>query len=308
MYLSYSGFKSYVQCPYSYWHKYVNKTTLLTPENTVNSLYGSTVGILFEGFYADKLWRSKDYESVLQSRVEETFDKAVKDQRGRIVDWNDEKANYHSRAELLADVRETIPRGLQIIRENRLIGPQADAEVKLDSKFGPHLVGGRADFIIRRVEPHKDLVILDGKGSKWGGKFVEDTQLKWYAVLHRARLNVVPDALGFVFWRFEGEKAITWVKFTSADLDVLQHEILTTMNRVATSIDRLQGVSGKLKAFDELRQELFPAQAGDNCRLCAYADLCEEGKAKVAEPSRRKPRVTLPQAGVVDDGLCLDDE
>ena len=122
------------------------------------------MGILFERFYADKLWRRKDYADFLQSIVEETFDKAVKDQKGRIVDWNDEKANYHSRAELLADVRETIPRGLQVIRENRFIGPQADAEVKLDWKFGPHLVGGRADFIIRRVEPHGDLVILDEIG------------------------------------------------------------------------------------------------------------------------------------------------
>jgi hypothetical protein len=318
VYLSYSGFKTYCQCPLCYWHKYVNKTKI-PPENGVNALYGSVVGIVFEDFYRDKLWRRPDYLDYMQTRVEPCFDKAIRDQRGgRVYDWADEKSNYHSRGEVVAAVRETIPRGVGIIRDNRLLGTHAVAEMKLDHRFGEHLVGGRSDFVIRRIAPHEDLVILDGKGSKWREKYVdghelkpgqkiEGIQLKWYGLLHRAQTGIIPDKLGYLFWMFDGAKGIEWITFSNKDLDVLQSEILTTMDRVSGSIAELEKVSGLAKGYDELRQERFPAQAGDHCRLCSYVDLCEDGTKKVAS-LRRRSRVTLPGPGVVEPGLSLDDE
>jgi hypothetical protein len=318
MYLSYSGFKTYEQCPLAYWHKYVNKTATPTPDNGINALYGSVVGNVFEAFYRDRIWKHPDFLDRLQAMVEPCYDLAIKNQKGRIYDWSDEKANYHSKEEVLADVRETIPRGVNIIRQNRLLGPQADAEVKLDARFGEHMIGGRADFLIKRIEPHRDLVLLDGKGSKHREKYVdgapkkagqeiEGTQLKWYAVLHRSRMKFVPDGLGYIFWRFEDEKAIEWVSFTTSDLDRLEHEVVSTMDRISNSTARLEKASGKRQEYDELRQELFPAQAGDGCRFCSFLDLCEEGTKKM-KSGRKKPRATLPTDGVVEPGLCLDDD
>jgi len=330
LYLSYSGFKTYGQCPYEYWHKYVNKTSI-PPDNGVNALYGSVVGLVFETFYRDRLWRKVDYLDFLQSIVEPCFDKAIRDQRGRVYDWADEKSNYHSREDVVADVRLAIPRGIQTIRKNRLLGSDASAELKLDTQFGNHLIGGRADFVIRRIAPYEDLVILDGKGSKWREKYVdgdpkksgqrvEGVQLKLYAALYRAKTGIVPDRLGYIFWHFDGTRpewwtdkysesfeAMEWISFDNGDLDNTQIEVLAAADRIASSVTSLDKLSGQSKSYDELRQERFPAQAGGHCRLCSYVSKCEAGTKKVAAMSR-KPRTPLPDPGVVEPGLSLDDD
>lgn len=317
-YISYSGWKLYVQCPFAYWHSYVNKTVTSVPDNGVNTLYGSTVGLVFEAFYRDELWRHPDFLARLQALVEPNLDFAIREQRsrGRAIDWDDEKANYHSKAEVLVDAHQAIPRGVQVIRENRLIGPMAKAEVKLDSRFGNYTLGGRADFVIPRVKPYSDLIILDGKGSKHREKYldgaplqegaaVEGLQLKWYALLYRERHRAVPDRLGYLFWRFEGARAMEWVPFTERDLDRLKSEALSNLTRIDNSEKRLSAVSGKRQTFQDLREELFPAQPGHGCNLCTYVSVCEEGQKKVK--SARKPRVTFPR-GVEELALGLEDE
>lgn len=313
MYLSFSGYKVYCECPKQYWHKYVDKTTPPKPDNCVNALYGSVVGVLFEHFYVNKWWRVDNVVSHMLSQVDDTLTKVMADQRGRIVDWNDEKANYHSRSELVEDIRASVPVGIKIIRENRFLGPTAIAEMKLDTDFGPHRVAGRADFVIERVKPHSDLIILDGKGSKHREKYVEESQLKWYAFLYQAQTGRVPDKLGFVFWRFTGEKATMWVDFTRDDLDALKSEVLGTMDRVEKTVRRLNLLSDQPKSAYEERQEKFPAQPTYGCNLCSYLDVCEEGSAKYgknkkkAEGSPRRSKVTiLPGSGVRE--LSLDDD
>ncbi len=321
MYISYSGYKSNEQCPLSYWHRYVNKTVLTAPDNGVNALYGIIIGTVFEIFYRDRIWKHVNYVDKLQDLVESVYLESTKPQKGRIIDWGDERSNYASKEALLVDVRDSIPRGIDTIRRNRLVGRYAEAEVKLDTKFGEHLIGGRADFLIQRVAPDGDLVLLDGKGSKHrdkyvdghakkAGKQVEGVQLKWYAFLHRAKLNRAPDQLGYIFWRFDGDAAMEWIPFTKFDLDQLQHEVLSTVDRVSGSIQRLAKVSGKAQEHSELLQELFPAQPGWHCSLCSYLPVCEEGSKKVAsiQNQQRKPRPTLPRSGVLEDGLSLDEE
>lgn len=327
MYLSYSGFKNYESCPANYWHTYINKTAPPEPDNGVNSLYGSIVGNVFESFYADRIWRHKDFLTRLVDLVEPSYRKAISSQRGsRVYDWNDKRSNYPSLDALLTDCRETIPSGVRMIKENSLLGPQAEAEMKLDSKFGPHIVGGRADFVIRRIPPYNDTIILDGKGSRHGlkyvdgkplkkGKKVEGTQLKWYAMLHKERIGHLPDKLGYLLWKFYerdpevfvGENALEWVPFEESDISRLKHEVLTAMDRISASTESLEMASGK-KRHHELREELFPAQAGDSCRFCSFVTLCEEGTKKM-EAMSRKPRekVSLPTLGVTD-GLCLEQD
>lgn len=305
MYLSFSGYDKYGQCPLSYWHSYVNKTVMPTPDNGVNALYGSIVGIGFEKFYVDKLWKHQDPTAVMLQRVDEFYTLAVKSQRGVVIDWGDEKANYHSREELMAEVVVAIPRGIEIIKRHRFLGPMADAEVKLDTSFRQHRIGGRADFIVKRTRPHGDLIILDGKGSKHREKYVKPTQLKLYAMLYHVKFGVIPDGIGFVFWRSEPHESVDWVAFDKHDLSNLREEVLMTMDRIEASTTRLTALSGRVKAFDETRQELFPAQAGFHCNLCSYVDVCEEG-TKAVQTTKRKPKVILPGSGVRD--LNLDDD
>jgi hypothetical protein len=316
-YISYSGFKQLEECGYAYWHRYVNKTRSPTPDNCINALYGSTVGLLFEAFYRDRLYRRKDYEQHLINLCRPTLDAAIKEQlrRGdKVLDWHDDKANYHSYETLLADIETSIPRGLDVIRVHKLVGPRMEAELKLDTRYGQHTVGGRADFVIKRVPPFNDLLILDGKGSRHRDKYIDGDrrkegqpikgiQLKWYSFLYREHFGHVPDKIGYLFWRYPSDQAMEWVTFTPSDLDKLKSSVLSTLDRIDKNVAAIAKVSSP-QTKDELRQEFFPAQAGFHCNLCSYLSVCEKGKSKV----KQMKRSTLLPEGVSEFSLGLDDE
>ena len=317
-YISYSGYKEYEKCPYAYWFKYVVKYKLKIPENSVNSLYGTTIGTVFEAFYKQKIWRDPDITGHLLGLAPSHLEAAIKEakEKGRCVDWADEKANYNSKAEIIVDLEKTIPIGVQTIRENRLVGPRMDTEFKLDFRFGKYIIGGRSDFIIQRVKPLNDTVVLDGKGSKHRetyvdghklakGQKIEGTQLKWYGLLYRAHTGKVPDGLGFIFWRFEGERAIEWVEFSETDLYNLRVEVLSVLTRIDVATDRLDKAGRGSQAYSDLRQELFPSQPSYGCNLCAYSSVCEDGKKQV-QKTRPRPRLNLPE-GVTELALGMDD-
>lgn len=280
MYLSYSGHKAYKECPRQYWHRYIDKTKLPTPDNKVNSLYGSVVGTLFEAFYNEQLYLQRGVADTLLDRVDLVIDTVIEREcESGQVDWSDPKSNYKSRTALRADVVETIPRGLDIIRHHRLLSRESEAEVKLDQTIGGHTIGGRADFIMRRTKPHEDLLILDGKGSKWREKYVDPQQLWWYAMLYRSKHQRMPDKLGFVFWRQAPVTSLDWVAVNEKDLDDLQAGVLDSIAHIEHGKEVLP--KGPVQDFS-LLQQTFPAQLGDKCNLCSYREVCPEGKSFTA--------------------------
>ena len=280
MYLSYSGHKSFSSCPRMYWHQYLGKTKLDVPDNRVNSLFGSTVGTLFEAFYRDRLWRETGIEQKLIKLAPQHLTTAIlKETRDGAIRWkpDDKKANYASEEALMEDILAAIPRGLSIIRHHRLLGPtQSEAEIKLDHHLGEYIIGGRADFLIKRIAPHNDLILLDGKGSKWRDKYVEPRQLRWYAMLHRLKFNFMPDKIGFVFWRFEPVEALDWVPFTEDELVELQDGIMDSMRRIEEAKVRFDGLEGP--EWTAALDAGFPVSPGDRCRLCAFRPVCLEGE------------------------------
>jgi hypothetical protein len=274
MYLSYSGWKTYSKCARMYWFMYVLKPLLETPDNRVNTLYGHIVGRLFELFYNERIWNTKGVEAQLLARVQESYDIAVrKETKDGVILWkgDDKKALWPSPEALLDDVRETVPRGLRIIRHHRLLGADAAAEVKLDHYVKGHLIGGRCDIIMRRIAPHHDLILLDGKGSRHRDKYVEARQLKWYAMLYRMKHGHMPDRLGFVFWRYEPDESVDWVDTSLNELDELQGSVLT-------SISEIESAKLQVEADPSSARQAFPAHPGSECKLCAYFELCPEGK------------------------------
>jgi len=301
MYLSYSGHKSYALCPKQYWHSYIDKTVPSKPDNKVNSLYGSMVGTLFEIFYADKLWMRKGVEELLLSMVDETWDRLLASElRGAVVEFadQDERANYKSKEALLDDVRLSIPRGIQIIRHHRLLGMDAEAEVKLDSWVEGHRLGGRADFIMTRIKPHGDRVILDGKGSKHRDTYVDPWQLKWYAMLFREKHISMPDGLGFVYWRSKPEESMDWVPFTREDLNILKEGVLAN----ATHIDKVKALleTASKAEHPQVILEGFPAKPSRDCKLCSFLGTCREGQAY---ENAKVPAAFYSADGVEDVGI-----
>lgn len=279
MYLSYSGHKTYKECPRQYWHRYVGKTKLPTPDNRVNALYGSVIGTIFEDFYTQGIWKQTGVQGLLEARVDTTLDAIIqRESRDGVFDWSDPKANYKSRESLRREVIKSIPRGIAIIRHHRLLGQRAEAEVKLDFVVEGHMLGGRADFIIQRVKPHNDLVILDGKGSRHRDKYVDPQQLWWYAMLFRRHHHTLPDKLGFLFWRQEPENSLDWVDFNEKSLDALLSGVLESISTIETGKKALTVIQDPAQHKSAL-QELFPTHIGSKCGLCSYKAVCEEGQA-----------------------------
>lgn len=272
MYLSYSGFKLYQQCPRQYWHRYIGKTQPPTPDNRVNMLFGSAVGAIFETFYNEKLWNQGNVLEACLALVEPTVTRIMKEEsRKGMFCWTDTKANYHSLDSVLDAVKEAVPNGLAIIKHHRLLGPVAQAELKLDSAYGGHLLGGRADFVIKRTAPHFDLVILDGKGSRHREKYVDGMQLRWYAMLYQMQFNVLPDKLGFVFWRWPPKKAMDWETYTPEGLADLAKTAVKAIEHIESGVQTLKGAdpvgTGLFAAIPEKMQ----------CKLCSYSSSCPEG-------------------------------
>lgn len=300
MYLSYSGFKTYDECARSYYHNYVAKTPLPKPDNRVHMLYGDAVGKIFETFYAERMWRRpKTLIEDLQKLVHPTIQRVITGEirKGGVFDFSEKnlKPGTRSIKEIDAEVRSTIPRGVQIIKQHRLLGVGAQAELKLDVEVEGHKIGGRADFVMRRIEPLGDLVIIDGKGSRHRDKYTNHRQLRWYAMQHQLKHGVAPDRTGFLYWRQPPETALDWV---TTDLDALKDLKRAVLLRIA-EIEEATAQPDPMKAF--------PAMPSGNCHLCSYKEICPEGvkfldKDKVALARMKAER----ELGVDEETVFLE--
>lgn len=285
MYISYSGYKLFLDCPRAYYHRYIAKTVQLKPNNRVHMLYGDTVGKIFEKFYEDQVWAGPTPTKKLLSMVRPMLTKVMvhETSRGGVLDWNEPglKEGTRSVEEIEKEILDAIPRGVLSIKRNRLVSRESFAEMKLDMAVGPYKIAGRADFIVRRVPPHQDLVIVDGKGSRHRGKYVSERQLRWYAMLYWLKFGVIPDRLGFLYWRYEPEESMDWFEVTKRQLEELQNSVLTTLDNIEKAKSELVQIRDKGKPVD-----LFMVSTGFQCTLCDYLPVCEEGKRSLSKDAK----------------------
>jgi hypothetical protein len=303
MFLSYSGFACHEACAFGYWNQYINNTPSGGEDNRVGALYGTTVGVLFEQFYEERLWKHKDAQERLLARVEVVLDKVIEDQLrpskyrpAGVIKWKgtgsdrDPTAMYSSREELLADVRDTVVRGIRIIRFYRLLGAYAKAEVKLDQTIQGHRIGGRADFILYRTKPHFDWVIADGKGSQHRSRYSDPRQLMWYGSLYLRKYGEPPDRMGFLYWRYEPPETIDWMEFSEEALREFLDQVMKTVVDIEAAKKALPKNS---VAALEAARKLFPAKPSRNaCRFCPYAmdEHCPRGAKVVREINQSRKR------------------
>jgi hypothetical protein len=305
MYVSYSGFKLFSSCAYAYWHQYVNKTELDEPDDRSGSLYGSIIGIIFEDFYNEEMWRDPStVRENLSQKVRHTTDKVIRQETspswrgaGGVIRWRGEgkdhnpKGMYSNKEELIEDIRKSIPQGLKTIKFGRFLGPYARAEVRLDQIVQGHKIGGRADFIIHRIKPHNDIVIIDGKGSKWGGKYVDPRQLYWYGMLYQLQHGRLPDKLGFLYWRFPPPRSIDWVEFSEADTESLLEEVLSAIDKIEEFSSNIPAGLDFVDRMDCAKRLFKPKANENNCRFCPYAtpSLCTWGASVARKIKSKKP-------------------
>jgi len=281
VYLSYSGFSVFRQCARAYYYRYIGKPKLPEPGNRVHMLYGDVVGKLFEKYYEDRIWTKRNAALHMLDLVRPVLNKVVVQEirRGGVFDWNEPGLKPGSRSieEVEQEVRETIPRGIRGIKAHRLMGVEAHAEVVLNTSVRGHTLAGRADFIIRRIKPHNDLVLLDGKGSRWRDRYTDERQLRWYAMLYQMKKGVVPDRLAFLYWRFEPKECLDWVDATQKQLDDLK-------NAALEAIGKIEGAKRKLRGSEP--GVCFLASPGSNCRLCDFQAVCPEGTRVLSDNTK----------------------
>lgn len=293
MYLSYSGRKKLKDCLFAYWNGYVNNTPIEGDDDRLGSIFGSVVGVLFEDFYNLRLWKHEQPQGKLVERIDAAIAKVIRQEttatrwrKAGVLKWrNDDnpKAMYANVEELAADVRDTIARGFRIIRHNRLLGPVAKTEVKLDITIDGHTLGGRADFIIKRTRPHRDLGIYDGKGSRHRDKYVDETQLRWYDMLFRRKTGEVPDQLGWIFWRFDPPEGFEPIPSDEAKATELLEETLEDIRDLERRLAEVP-----VNDVEEARKVFLPkaevekatkAETEQACRFCPYGieQICPKG-------------------------------
>ena len=144
MYLSYSGYKTYQTCPRKYWCQYVGKVETPEPPDALPALYGSIIGLVFEQFYKQKIWKLQDKAvETLQGMVADLVEKEIahRTKKGDAYKWTAEKAMYTSKYGVIADVKQDIVKGIATIKEHRLIGTYAEAELDLTCMYGAHKIG-----------------------------------------------------------------------------------------------------------------------------------------------------------------------
>lgn len=306
MYLSYSGYHCFhgtvedevlvPGCPHKYWHQYVNHTDPGEPEDRLGSVFGSSIGELFDGFYKDKLWRAPDKViSVLNSRIGAVVDKVILKETtatdvtpaGKLR-WrgeNDPNLNprgmYANREELIADLMDTLPLGVRSIQHHRLMGPRIDTELKLNFKLpSGDTLGGRADLIVKRVPPQSDLLIVDGKGSKYRNKYVDSTQLYWYSMLFNLwskkenKGPSLPDKAAFLYWRLPAEESFEEVTITQDCVDELRTSVDETLNLIKSLEKRLPNKPD----LEQVAGVFEPNPNKQNCQFCRYLKMCPSGQ------------------------------
>jgi len=316
MYISWSGWKLLDGCPYAYWHEYLHKTVIDKPDDRLGSIFGSVIGVLFELFYSEEWWRKEQIQTYMMSQVERVLNQTIQEEisydkkrnrPGGVLLWKGEgdgcnpKGLYETQEDLEEDVREAVARGLKIIRHHRFLGRRAQAEVDLNCKIKGHILGGRADFVILRTRPHLDLCLLDGKGSRHHGLYIDPRQVKWYAMLYRRRYSQSPDKLGYVYWNrppkprtFNPEESVDWVEFSEYELDQLLEQVLDSVRGVVEGQESLPNPEKTpADTLQSFAQEVFKPKPNEhNCRFCRYATAttCSRGFGIVKEMARRYGR------------------
>lgn len=299
MYISYSGHSTYQSCRKSYYLSYIAKVALVVPENRINMLYGDAVGKIFERFYRDELWRS-NVTARLQALVKPTIDKIIATETGKggVFDWSDPtlKAGSRSLLEVTQEVVETIPRALASIRHHWLVGLDAQAELSLDTDVEGHRIGGRADFVLTRARTN-DLVLVDGKGSRYRDSYTDHRQLRWYSMLFDLKFGRIPDKLGFLFWRSQPAESMDWSTVTKAELNDLREAILETVGEIESGQKRVEAGEPAFTVF-------FPTPTTSGCKFCKFRHQCAEGK-KVLSEDFKAERAEARSRGVDDGDIAL---
>jgi acyl-CoA-binding protein len=217
--LSYHAYKNYKECPLKHYALNVKRIKPKRMQDEYNTLFGSVVQKVFENFYNQEIYKSgSKTRDILKDSVPGIFKKILK---YKYVDWS--KYSDTAREDLIQECIDVIDQNVDVIKNYKLIGEYARSEVKTYSWINKYnKINGRIDFVIQR---NGAVTILDGKGSKFKGKYIDKLQLFWYALSYYLYNKIMPKDVYMWYYRFP-EDPLQKFEFTPKDLMDLKTDII----------------------------------------------------------------------------------
>jgi hypothetical protein len=250
-------------------------------------LMGHVIQRVVEDFYNKSIWKThqgKALRKKLEALCRYYFDVRM---NKSYIEYGRLPFQPDSREELLETCLSGVRGYIKTMRHNRFLGVYSTAEVDLQTvlEHGVH-IGGRADVIIRRRsdrEINPGITILDGKNSKTKGTYTDPDQVRWYALCFFLNYGVMPDRVGFVYYRYpwgtpiedggpgEVETGVDWVDFTKADLEGIAYRSVQAIRQM------------EAHQFDPNPQPKI-------CKFCDFETVCPERVAQKAANSKNRKK------------------
>jgi CRISPR/Cas system-associated exonuclease Cas4 (RecB family) len=275
MHISYSSYRRYLDCPQRYHYEDIKKPYPVEP-SAYFKLYGLLMEMFFKRYANDttKAGRtlSEDEIRLLLNRM---WDKILDT---NYVNWRDPWVR-ENQSQIFDSAYEDVLKNLKAFD----FWGNAKAEVTIDinlKKTADQLTG-RLDFVW--YKPDSKVEVLDGKGTNKIDKNVDIEQLYFYGLIYLLRNRRPPDAMGFLYYRYQV------IKYIEYDMETL----LSFKDKLAT-------VKRAIKAD---KQFLPKVKLSKQCKWCPYQYECDAFSAqKEANAAKRKSRIdSLDNAtGVVD--------
>lgn len=247
---SYSQLKDYLECPLRFYWVRIDKQPEAQTKDQTRAFIGILLGELLARFYLEQWWRQPEGLEQRMTALLVPLAHTI-GEREAIV-WKDPG----DLTKWLGVAAETIPKMLDVIRTERLLGTSVAVEYGMTVPVGNgDRIHGRIDTLL--VRPDRTLILIDGKGGGSIGKYAHADQLRLYAlgVLADPAFRRLPDKVGF--WWFRHGK-IVWKQFTEATL--------------------LKFVSGVQQTIARIRAKDFEPTPGGQCRYCEFRLKCGAGQ------------------------------
>lgn len=251
-YTSYSAIKTFEKCPQTYKWTYIYRRNPEKEHCKYHSISGTVIQKLFEYFYNDQYYlKGKNCTSFMIEKLEEIYRHYI---QKIYVDWSNAPK---TKIELFEEIKTLVPMGIKIIKDHRLIGEYNRSEKRVTMFIQSNKINGYIDFIIIK---NNELIILDGKDVKAEKKikYLDDDQLKLYALIFARQHKRVASKIGFLCWRLD---KIEWVDFKNEDLEKIEKNFNSRIWRIRDAID-----GGNLKA----------TPSKNSCIFCKYRDECPD--------------------------------
>jgi len=244
---SVSSLNLYRDCPQKFYRAKIKKHPPDEVSDRFYAIYGIVVQKVFEIFYNEQCWLMKgNLLPYLKEICRKEFASLLKTE---YVDWNKHKL---SPQQFYQECEDAILVGLGAIKQEKLLAPYAKSEIWLHHTLDSgHILNGRVDFIFKYSD--KDVWILDGKGTS--SQNADKWQLYFYALLYYLNYGVIPNKLGFIYWRFG---TVKFVKFKPEDLKPFYEEVLQIIEQIAVNV----------------KTRKWPANPPKGCFFCDYKPSC----------------------------------